>query len=873
MKKIISVSLCLIIFSLSYGQKSVISNDLGQVLEQSDPSSLIRVVVIFVDQVDCFELKNQFQIKRTSVDQRAKIVLRELSITANKSQSVFFEFLENYNNQLPSTYKNVEKHWIINMIVLEAIPDLIEQIAKQDNVALVELDSSRMINTPELPKMEPSDIKSPGEAEQGLITINARALWKMGYSGKGRISYSIDTGVWPMHPAISDRFMANFFPMSYCWFPYDSELPSDKTGSHGTHTLGTTLGLEKSTNDTIGVAFNAYWIASDPVATSMATVKPLSDFMYAFEWALNPDGDTATTYDIPDVINNSWGYSSPADTALCNSYVTSMFNAIEAAGIANVFSAGNDGPGTSTISEPHHISTGLVNTFTVGALNGNDTLLPICGFSSRGPTTCPVTGSLLIKPEVSAPGYNVRSSINTFGYGTANGTSMAAPHVTGAVLLLKEAFPYLPGEEILLALYYSAIDLGDIGEDNTYGMGIIDVLAAYNYLSQTNTPVLPVNEDYELAIKEIISPDYGMTCDSVITPVFIIENLDDSTIQSVSVTYWLNNEVKQYFTWTGNLLTGQTDTIILPAIIAQSFGNYELSVIASIDTLYTESDYINNRRVSRFNIRGVEPLQYIENFESISLTKAGWYILNDDNGVTWDTISTGGLVNSSGSAYIEFATYLPIGNQIDEMISPVIMLPDTGNLFLSFDVAYQFKQPVTADTLKVLISNDCGVSYPFVVYNKGGDDLGTNDSVSFYFIPNDPDDWRKEIVDLTQFAGTGEILLKFQGLNRHGGNLFIDNVLVSSGSPPIGIFEQDYPHYKVYPNPVTDDLVIEFIKVNGEMISVNIINILGETVYFKEINKSELHHIINMSGFMQGLYFVRITQGEKTVVEKIIKGK
>ena len=45
---------------------------------------------------------------------------------------------------------------------------------------------------------------------------------------------------------------------------------------------------------------------------------------------------------------------------------------------------------------------------------------------------------------------------------------MAAPHVSGAVLLLKEAFPYLPGEEIMKALYYSAIDLGPPGEDNLY---------------------------------------------------------------------------------------------------------------------------------------------------------------------------------------------------------------------------------------------------------------------------------------------------------------------------------------------------------------------------------------------------------------------
>ena len=71
---------------------------------------------------------------------------------------------------------------------------------------------------------------------------------------------------------------------------------------------------------------------------------------------------------------------------------------------------------------------------------------------------------------------------------------MAAPHVSGAVLLLKEAFPYLSGEELLMALYLTAVDLGDPGEDNTYGMGLIDVDAAFQYLANSNLPIDPLNQ-------------------------------------------------------------------------------------------------------------------------------------------------------------------------------------------------------------------------------------------------------------------------------------------------------------------------------------------------------------------------------------------
>ena len=234
------------------------------------------------------------------------------------------------------------------------------------------------------------------------------------------------------------------------------------------------IGLDRNTNDTIGVAFNANWIGS-PILCGIGT----EDNVAAFQWALDPDGNPNTIDDMPDVINNSW-HDSSLDTTDCVSIYVPILDALEAAGIAVVFSAGNEGPDAETITQPHNINTNLVNTFTVAALDGNTPSLTVADFSSRGPSHCGGTGSLLIKPEVAAPGVSVRSSILNGEYGTKSGTSMAAPHVAGAILLLKEAFPTLTGSELKLALYYTCTDLGDPGEDNTYGMGIIDVFEAIN---------------------------------------------------------------------------------------------------------------------------------------------------------------------------------------------------------------------------------------------------------------------------------------------------------------------------------------------------------------------------------------------------------
>ncbi|RMG66888.1 MAG: hypothetical protein D6722_14195 [Bacteroidetes bacterium] len=201
---------------------------------------------------------------------------------------------------------------------------------------------------------------------------------------------------------------------------------------------GTIVGLDEANHDTIGVAFGAYWMGSPAIgcgpANSLAT----------FQWALDPDGDPTTTGDMPDGINNSWGFTTGNTASFCNGAWVSALNAAEAVGIAVVFSAGNEGAqGPSSITAPKVINTDLVNSFCVGNVNGNVPSFPLAGSSSQGPTTCGGTGSWLIKPEVSAPGTGVRSAVPGNGYASFTGTSMAAPHVSAfrATRFFRHRFP------------------------------------------------------------------------------------------------------------------------------------------------------------------------------------------------------------------------------------------------------------------------------------------------------------------------------------------------------------------------------------------------------------------------------------------------
>lgn len=874
MKK--SLTLVLLLMSMMFSlnaQEAYLGDALWSTLHNSrTDDTTLRIIMVMKDQVDPLLFDLNARAGHYSLQQRQQLLLRQLYARAAASQQELLPYINGWCVAHHAPDAGVRTFWLVNMMVLDARPELIWQLAGRSDIAWMDLDAAYLTGPVKPVSIVPDLSKEPGLAEPGLKVIHADFMWKKGYTGKNRISYSIDTGVWPGHPALRDRFLANFYPLSQCWFPYDSEEPADKTGSHGTHTLGTTLGLDPVTHDTVGAAFNAYWICSDPVATSLATVKPLSDFMYAFEFALNPDQDTSTFTDVPDVINNSWGYDVATDTTLCDSYVSQMFMTLAAAGIANVFSAGNSGPDSMTIGVPHHINTTLTNSFTVGAVNGNTSGYPIASFSSRGPSICGGSGSLLIKPEVSAPGVNVRSAYETNSYASLSGTSMAAPHVTGAVLLLKEAFPQVTGDEILYALYTTATDLGDPGEDNTYGMGLINTEAAFNYLSGIYTPVPPDSNAYDAEVSALLSPEGSFYCDTLLSPQFMLTNKGTVTITHGLVHYGFNGGATNIYEWNGSLAAGASETVTLPDLALSPVNQAEFSLWFESDTAMHETSVINNRRMARFHTRPRVDLPFMEDFEQ-GINPVTWYIHNPDNNETWDTAYAGGLLYSQRSAVMHFNDTLPV-KQRDELFTPSFDLSGVDSAFLKFDLAYQCYQIVLADTLAIWVSDDCGLHFNDCVWKKWGINMQTYDTATANFVPSRADQWRTELVDLSAYAGNPEVLIRFTGSNKKGNNLYLDNIKVFSDLEPSSIQEHSGDNWKVYPNPVSDALYIENISGSDQKISLVIVNLQGAVCYRYEGELSRsARKTLELPDLRSGSYLLRIVDKGAAFNYKFMKIK
>jgi subtilisin family serine protease len=407
---------------------------------------------------------------------RIKAVMNRLmSQPTTASVSQVIDFVERNSSIKPT------RHWIAPTITASLTVSKIRTLASLPGVKAIVPNVTLQEVTPVEVKSAPA-MSTSVASELNLLRVPE--LWQRGINGHGRLVCSFDTGVEESHPALMPKWRGNHASLTSSWFSKvaPDTLPYDKAG-HGTHTMGIMVGSVGV--DSFGVAPGAEWIAAGVIDQGRPLNTTINDILDAFQWALNPDGDTSTTDDVPDVILNSWGI--PAGLfAPCDETFWQAIDNVEAAGIVTIFAAGNEGPTPKSIRNPADRTSSPINSFAVGAVDINKV---IAGFSSRGPASCDTT---MIKPEVVAPGVSIRSSTKGGTYAYMSGTSMAAPYIAGLVALCRQYNPDATVEQIKNALLQSAVDLGDPGEDNAYGHGLVDASKLLNYLPMPHAPLFTV---------------------------------------------------------------------------------------------------------------------------------------------------------------------------------------------------------------------------------------------------------------------------------------------------------------------------------------------------------------------------------------------
>jgi serine protease AprX len=396
-------------------------------------------------------------------------------------------------------------YYIVNAVWVKGDRALAMDLAARPDVARIE-GNPRIQNV--LPQPEaPAD--DPQTVEPGITQSHAPQVWSLGFTGQGVVVGGQDTGYRWTHNALRPHYRGwNGSTANHDFNWHDSihsgggicgansPQPCDDT-FHGTHTMGTAIGhdTENGGVNQVGMAPGAKWIGCRNMDQGAGTP---TTYLECFEFFLAPYpvGGTPAQGDpllAPDVTVNSW--TCPPSEGCAPGTLLAAAQAQRAAGIVSEMSAGNSGPGCSTVSDPPAIYD---EVFSTGALNtGSDTL---ASFSSRGPVT--VDGSNRVKPDISAPGTNTRSASNTgdAAYTTASGTSMAGPHVAGGIALLLSVDPTLIGnvDEIEARMGRTAFRISTtqcsstagVYPNNLFGNGRLDALcAAHDVLSNVTINV------------------------------------------------------------------------------------------------------------------------------------------------------------------------------------------------------------------------------------------------------------------------------------------------------------------------------------------------------------------------------------------------
>jgi subtilisin family serine protease len=437
--------------------------DFIPIISAAEPGEHISGIVVLQDRLDVTRAEAEIESRGyTSRWRRHQFVVTEARQLARRTQGEILSWLDEQRAQ--GLVRDYQAFWIVNAVAVEAVPGVFDRLVLRPDVELIY--ENAVVDL----RLGWEDDSAPPPVAGGLypgqICINVADAWSQGYTGSGRLVCDFDTGADGNHEALADKWRgleagvdwseAWHDPYTNTQFPYDS-------GSHGSHTLGIMIGTPPG-DDPIGIAYEAKWIAA-----GILIGYNVQKIIASYQWAADPDGNPGTIDDVPDVINNSWGTSDN-----CSNTYWNAIDVVEAAGIVNTIAVDNTGPGNASVNSPESRADSPYQNFGVGNVNPHQQGCPINSSSGRGPSPC---DNVSIKPEVTAPGTSIYSSVPG-GYANFSGTSMACPHVSGAVAILRQADPDLEVDEVKQYLMESARDQGNGGEDNTYGWGVIDVSAA-----------------------------------------------------------------------------------------------------------------------------------------------------------------------------------------------------------------------------------------------------------------------------------------------------------------------------------------------------------------------------------------------------------
>ena len=283
-------------------------------IDRTAANQPISVIVNMTEQAPILSMNQDFHTRQVPMIDRHREIVTALRQTARTTQPGLLSYLDSRIQS--GGVVGYTSYWISNLVVVLATADEIRTIANRPDVDVIEpnftvsLIEPINVRVPEIRDQETGDGARAIGVPPGIRAIKAPQVWyQLGYTGAGGLIGEPRHGR-RRHPSRPRDPLARLrrAPIpgrsagSTSSAP-ERPLPIDGYG-HGTHVMGTMTG--RATNDSIGVAPGAKWIACNAINQGVGSGFD-ADIITAFQWFADPDGNPNTVDDVPDVVQNSWG--------------------------------------------------------------------------------------------------------------------------------------------------------------------------------------------------------------------------------------------------------------------------------------------------------------------------------------------------------------------------------------------------------------------------------------------------------------------------------------------------------------------------------------------------------------------------------------
>ncbi len=372
-------------------------------------------------------------------------------------------------------------------------------------------------------------------------------------------------------------------------------------------------------------------------------------------------------------------------------------------------------------------------------------------------------------------------------------------------------------------------------------------------VSVTNTPVT------NFALNGLVSPS-PVSCNSIVSPVISVTNLGNAAISFFKANIYLNNQLTIEQIAGVQLDIGATSNITLPPLNFVSGSNTLSIAIKSPNGIPLAPSSSDSLQTSLIINSSSDIIPLRENFDDNFAER--WSSVNPQSGATWHTAAT----NKSNSMLFPSFANSNLGQQA-WLVSPDLDFSKAQAASVNFETSYSYNA-TGSETLKVMSSTDCGISYDTLLFNLSGSEL-SNANSNTAWTPSQDSQWTLNNIHLNHLAGKENIRLAFVATNGNGNNLYIDNIEFFMDDLHIKKTEGLYSVWGGAGLPVK----VTFNLPEKELVRMQVYDVLGHIVSDNLLPDTlNQTYEIDFPEQSRGLYIVRVQTATTIGATKVLMG-